>query len=143
MCHCQVSLEQRFFLYSAKSNIEFLTHFSFLPLLEKTFPLIFIFPFSIFAGDICGGQCCDNKTETDVLRKSIKIFEGLIKHQLKSLKGLWESTYSTYKGKREFSVKYWMRIDVRHAFFGTGVRKQLDEGKLWEILWKTEYIMRV
>lgn len=48
-------------------------------------------------GDVCGGHCCDNRTETDVLKKSVKMFEGLIKHQLKSLKGLWESTYSIYK----------------------------------------------
>jgi hypothetical protein len=92
MCHCQVS--ERFFSYFENKNIEFLT--LFFPFLETIFPLIFIF---FFAGDICGGHCCDNKTEADVLRKSIKIFEGLIKHQLKSLKGLWESTHSTYKGK--------------------------------------------
>jgi hypothetical protein len=60
---------------------------------------IFLTVFLLFAGEICGGHCCDNKTETDVLRKSVKVFEGLIKHQLKSLKGLWESSYSTYKGK--------------------------------------------
>lgn len=67
----------------------------------------FNFPFSnflLFAGEICGGHCCDNKTEADVLRKSIKTFEGLIKHQLKSLKGLWESTYSIYKGESEASI---------------------------------------
>lgn len=48
-------------------------------------------------GDICGGHCCSSQTEVDVLKKSIKTFEGLIKHQLKNLKGLWESTYKVYK----------------------------------------------
>ena len=37
--------------------------------------------------------------ESDILRKSSKNFEGLIKHQLKSLKGLWETTHNIYKGE--------------------------------------------
>lgn len=48
-------------------------------------------------GDICGGHCCSAKNEIDVLKKSVKTFEGLIKIQLKNLKGLWDSTYNVYK----------------------------------------------
>jgi hypothetical protein len=65
--------------------------------------LIYIFfYFSVVIGDICGGHCCSSQTEVDVLKKSIKTFEGLIKHQLKNLKGLWESTYKVYKGEFKF-----------------------------------------
>ncbi|KAG5677511.1 hypothetical protein PVAND_007267 [Polypedilum vanderplanki] len=52
---------------------------------------------SFLTGEICGGHCCSAKTELDVLKKSVKTFEGLIKIQLKNLKGLWESTYNIYK----------------------------------------------
>lgn len=84
MCHCQVSLRPPTHPLSTEWQV------------CSNSPIFF---FSHFAGDVCGGHCCDNRTEADVLRKSMKIFEGLIKHQLKSLKGLWESTHSIYKGK--------------------------------------------
>ncbi|CRK92663.1 CLUMA_CG006270, isoform A [Clunio marinus] len=48
-------------------------------------------------GEICGGNCCDNKTEKEILEKSIKKFEENVKYQLKSLKGFWESTFTIYK----------------------------------------------
>lgn len=96
---------------------------SFLLLLVAKFSNTFQFS---LAGDICGGHCCDNKTETDVLRKSIKTFEGLIKHQLKSLKGLWESTYTIYKGKAGASICVHFKISgnnlngIRYfCFYGT------------------------
>ncbi|CAO1371327.1 unnamed protein product [Diamesa serratosioi] len=54
-------------------------------------------PSENLSGGICGGKCCDNRTETDVLSKSIKVFEGLIKHHTRSLKGLWDSTANIYK----------------------------------------------
>lgn len=53
----------------------------------------------LIAGDICGGHCCSSQTEADILKKSVKSFEGLIRHQLKSLKGLWEATHNIYKGE--------------------------------------------
>lgn len=59
-----------------------------------------LFDYASVAGDVCGGHCCDNKTEAEVMKRSVKQFEGLIKHQLKSFRGLWDSTYSKYKGKR-------------------------------------------
>ena len=58
-----------------------------------------IFHLFTISGEICGGHCCDNKTESEVLVKSTKIFEGLIRHHTKSLKGLWEETSLIYKGE--------------------------------------------
>lgn len=102
MCLCQISPFLFVVLWFISKAISDFWHiFLLLPLFEPHFSNTFQFS---FAGDICGGHCCDNKTETDVLRKSIKTFEGLIKHQLKSLKGLWESTYNIYKGKVEASI---------------------------------------
>jgi hypothetical protein len=60
--------------------------------------------FNFISGQICGGHCCDSRTEDEILVKSTKSFEGLIRQHTKSLKGLWEQTANVYKGKDHVSV---------------------------------------
>lgn len=67
-------------------------------LLIKTF----FSAFPSISGQICGGHCCNNRTEEEILGKSINLFEGLIRQHTKKIKGLWEQTTSLYKGEFTF-----------------------------------------
>lgn len=80
------------------NGCELETFFWFSNLISNFKLILFLFR-AVFTGDICSGHCCSTQTEADVLKKSVKAFEGLIRHQLKSLKGLWESTHNIYKGE--------------------------------------------
>lgn len=100
MCQCQVLSSPTCFFAAVSEKEQYrISDIFYFQLPNISSFLTFTLFLRLFAGDICGGHCCDNKTEADVLRKSIRTFEGLIKHQLKSLKGLWDSTYSIYKSK--------------------------------------------
>lgn len=99
MCQCQVSSSPTCFVAAVSEKEQYRISDLFYFQLRNISSFLTFTLLLLFAGEICGGHCCDNKTEADVLQKSIRTFEGLIKHQLKSLKGLWDSTYSIYKGK--------------------------------------------
>lgn len=95
-----------FFVFSSSAFFIYLIFFPFCTISSIFYwVILFIFLFLILGG-ICGGKCCDNRTETDVLSKSIKVFEGLIKHHTRSLKGLWDSTANIYKGV--YMYKIWI-----------------------------------
>uniref|UniRef100_A0A182TYT4 Uncharacterized protein n=1 Tax=Anopheles melas TaxID=34690 RepID=A0A182TYT4_9DIPT len=50
-------------------------------------------------GPVCGGICCDAETERQLQAKATKTFERLVKHHIRSQRGLWESAANVYKGK--------------------------------------------
>lgn len=50
-------------------------------------------------GPVCGGICCDAETELQLQAKATKTFERLVKHHIRSQRGLWESAANVYKGK--------------------------------------------
>ncbi|XP_053677103.1 division abnormally delayed protein [Anopheles nili] len=48
-------------------------------------------------GPVCGGMCCDAETERQLQAKASKNFERLVKHHIRSQRGLWETTANLYK----------------------------------------------
>lgn len=52
-----------------------------------------------FTGSVCGGQCCDNKTETLLRKQSQRDFAALLRHNSRSLQGLLTSTATTLQSK--------------------------------------------
>ncbi|XP_041773738.1 division abnormally delayed protein [Anopheles merus] len=48
-------------------------------------------------GPVCGGICCDAETERQLQAKATKTFERLVKHHIRSQRGLWESAANVYK----------------------------------------------
>lgn len=55
--------------------------------------------FFMISGDTCSGQCCDNKTEDELLLKSTQNFERIIQHHTNSHRGFWESTAKVFRGE--------------------------------------------
>lgn len=92
----RVILSQKFYLFGNNNNKNLISFFN-----------VFLFFILSFVGEICGGSCCSTQTENEVLKKSIKTFEGLVRHQLKNLKSLWQSTYNAYKGKKNHYESWW------------------------------------
>lgn len=60
---------------------------------------IIIYNLSFFSGSVCGGQCCDNKTETLLRKQSQRDFAALLRHNSRSLQGLLTSTAITLQSK--------------------------------------------
>lgn len=48
-------------------------------------------------GSICGGHCCSNATESELKLKSTTDFERLLHHHTKSLRGILETTSSSFR----------------------------------------------
>lgn len=48
-------------------------------------------------GSVCGGQCCSNKTETELLKLATREFEAMLHHHTRSVRGVLHTTSETFQ----------------------------------------------
>ncbi|XP_063699894.1 division abnormally delayed protein [Culicoides brevitarsis] len=48
-------------------------------------------------GQICNGNCCDTRTEEQLIQKSTESFQRIVKDHTQSHRSLWESTANTFR----------------------------------------------
>lgn len=65
---------------------------------------VYNFYLKIVSGTICGGHCCSNVTEDELMIKSTNNFDRELRHHTRSLRNSLESTAKTFRGEFNFPI---------------------------------------